>query len=485
MKANDNPKTSVAARSASLGALFAPTDIASLVFFRIAFGAIMLWEVWRYFDNDWIHRYWIEPTFHFTYWGFGWIRPWPGDGMYLHFYALGLLALFVLLGLFYQISAVLLFLAFTFMFLLEQARYLNHFYLICLVSFLMIFIPAQRAFSLDVLLRPSLRSGTTPAWALWLLRAQIGIPYFFGGVAKLNSDWLAGNPLRKWLADRTDFPLIGPYFTEEWMVYLFTYGALLLDLFVVPLLLWKPTRLFAFATAAGFHILNAGLFSIGVFPWFMIVATTIFFRPDWPRRLLSVLRRKKAAAEPAVSVPSVSLAFNKRAVLCLLSCYVTLQLLLPLRHFLYPGNVSWTEEGHNFSWHMKLRSKQAVVSFLLTDPVARDSWRVHPDDHLQSWQSRKMSTRPDMILQFSHHLAAKARQKGHEQVEVRAHAMASLNGRSTQLLVDSSVNLALAERSFKPASWILPLQKQPSFEDKRKRHEPEPRKDELRTGRLK
>ena len=364
MKADHSPEEWAAASPATLaGRFFAPVDIASLVFFRIGFGAIMLWEVWRYFDRDWIPRYWIEPTFHFTYWGFGWIRPWPGDGMYLHFYVLGVLALLVLVGLFYRISATLLFLAFTFMFLLEKARYLNHFYLICLVSCLMIFLPAHRAFSLDVWRRSSLRSDTAPVWSLWLLRIQIGIPYFFGGLAKLNSDWLAGNPIRKWLADRTDFPLIGPYFTEEWMVYLFAYGAVLLDLLVVPLLLWKPTRIFAFGAASGFHLMNARLFSIGIFPWFMIVATTIFFRPDWPRRLVAVLQRKKESTGPLVFAPAVGLDFRKRVVLWLVGSYVALQLLLPLRHFLYPGNVSWTEEGHNFSWHMKLRSKQARVSF--------------------------------------------------------------------------------------------------------------------------
>ncbi|MDA2923355.1 HTTM domain-containing protein, partial [Acidobacteria bacterium AH-259-L09] len=192
----------------------APVDIASLVYFRIAFGAIMLWEVWRYFSHNWISPVWMAPTFRFTYWGFDWIKPWPGDGLYLHFYALGLLSLLIILGLFYRFSTTLFFLGFTYCFLLEKTRYLNHFYLVCLISFLLIFVPAHRAFSLDALRRPSRRSDTAPAWALWLLRAQIGIVYFYGGVAKLNSDWLAGEPLRHWLATRTDFPLIGRYFTQ-------------------------------------------------------------------------------------------------------------------------------------------------------------------------------------------------------------------------------------------------------------------------------
>ena len=78
--------------------LFRQTDIASLVYFRVVFGAILIWEVFRYFDHGWISRYYIDPAFHFTYLGFGWIEPWPGTGMYVHFILLGALALCIALG---------------------------------------------------------------------------------------------------------------------------------------------------------------------------------------------------------------------------------------------------------------------------------------------------------------------------------------------------------------------------------------------------
>ena len=103
--------------------LFAPVDILSLVYFRIAFGAIMLWEVYRYFDHGWIPRYWITPTVHFTYYGFDWVRPWGGSGMYLHWVALAVLAILIILGLGYRVSATLFFLGFTYAFLLEQASW--------------------------------------------------------------------------------------------------------------------------------------------------------------------------------------------------------------------------------------------------------------------------------------------------------------------------------------------------------------------------
>lgn len=145
---------------------FAPVDIASLVFIRIAFGGILLWEVWRYFDQGWIADYWIEPSFNFTYYGFSWVKPWPGQGMYWHFAILGMLAICIIGGLGYRVSTVLFFLGFTYVFLLEQANYLNHFYVVCLLSFLLIFIPGHHAFSVDAYLCPHLRKKTSPAWAL-------------------------------------------------------------------------------------------------------------------------------------------------------------------------------------------------------------------------------------------------------------------------------------------------------------------------------
>lgn len=125
-------------------ALVDPINGASLAAFRIMFGLLMAWEIWRYFANDWIQRYYITPGFHFTYYGFGWVRPGPADLMYLHFWALGLLSVLIAAGLFYRVATILFFLGFTYVFLLEQARYLNHFYLVVLIALVMSCVPAIR-----------------------------------------------------------------------------------------------------------------------------------------------------------------------------------------------------------------------------------------------------------------------------------------------------------------------------------------------------
>lgn len=438
---------------------FRPVDISSIVVFRVAFGLIMLWEVFRYFDKDWIGRYWIEPNFFFTYNGFHWVQPWGGDGMYYHFAILGLLAIFIAIGFYYRISAILFFLGFTYIFLLDKAPYLNHFYLISLVSFIMIFVPANRSASVDAYFDERLRSDSVPAWSLWLLQAQMGIVYVYGGLAKMNADWLRTEPMRSWLANRVDdFPLIGPLFITEPGVYFFVYGGLLFDLLIVPFLLWKRTRLLAFTAVLFFHIMNARMFSIGIFPWFAIAATTIFFPADWARKLFTIPTYGRDKPTLPYVVPQY---MTQYAALSFFAVYVGIQLLFPLRHFVIPGNVSWTEDGHRFAWHMKLRDKNAQAIFYVTDQDSGTTWTVDPDSYLSSRQVRKMETRPDMILQFAHYLDEEMAKAGYENVSVTADVWASLNGREYQQFVDPSVDLSeesIALVDFRRTYWILPLE---------------------------
>jgi hypothetical protein len=418
----------------------------------------MLWEVWRYFSKGWIRRYWIDPILNFTYYGFDWVKPLPGIGMYLVFAALGILSVFILIGFRYRISAVLFFLGFTYTFLLEQARYLNHFYLICLISFLMIFVPAHRSHSIDAIQRPAIASAVAPAWTLWLLRAQLAIVYTYAGIAKLNADWFQGEPLRQWLAARTDFPVIGAFFTQEWMVYLLSYGGLLLDLFVVPFLLWRRTRLVAFGCIVTFHLMNVRLFSIGIFPWFMIAATALFFSPDFPRWVVGGWRQTSEIPRISNVAP---IHLRRSAIMAGLGIYLGWQLIFPFRHVLYPGNVNWTYEGHQYSWHMKLLSKRTKVEYVVTDSVSQTTWTIDPEDYLVRWQARKIGSRPDLILQFSHFLADEAKHMGYPAVEVRANVMQSLNQREYRPLIDPSVNLAAEKRTLAPKRWILPLTESP------------------------
>ena len=84
-------------------------------------------------------------------------------------------------------------------------------------------------------------------------------------------------------------------------------------------------------------------------------------------------------------------------------------------------------------------------------------WLVDPRAELTEWQADKMGGRPDMILQYAHHLAAEKRAEGRRRVEVRATVRCSLNRRPLQPLIDPTVDLAAQPRGLGHARWILPL----------------------------
>src|ERR1700704_1730488 len=331
---------------------FEQVDIASLVFFRIAFGLIVMWQVWSNFAHHAIYTTWLAPRFLFKYYGFSWVHPWPGNGLYLHWAAFGFFALFVAVGFFYRGNTVLLFLSCTYFFLLEEARFVNHNYLLCLFSFLLIFVPAHRALSVDAWLNPKIRSQTTPAWTLWLLRAQIGVVYFFSGLGKISPDWLHGEPMRSRLFQRGDFPIFSRIFQNEWAVYAISYGGLLLDLLIVPLLLLRRPRVPVFCLAVLFHLLNALWFNTDIFPWLAIAATTLYFTPSWPRRILDLL--PSVNWPPRIEKGQLPSHRKQIVIISLVAVYVAIQLLLPLRHLLWRGGVEWTFAEHRFGWRMML-----------------------------------------------------------------------------------------------------------------------------------
>ncbi|MEO1669015.1 MAG: HTTM domain-containing protein [Chloroflexota bacterium] len=423
--------------------LYRPVSIVPLVLFRVAFGAIMIWEVWRYFHYDRVERYYMRPLTFFPYRGFEWLAPLPGDGMTWLFYGLALLSACIMVGLFYRASAILFFLTFTYIFLLDQAQYLNHFYLISLVSFILIFISPHRAYAVDAWLGLAQRSTFVPAWSLNWLRFQIAVPYIYGGIAKLNSDWLQGQPMGMWLAARTDFPIIGRWFTADWAGQAFSYGGLLLDLLFVPLVLWHRTRWLAMVAVTVFHFTNARLFNIGIFPWMMLAATVVFLPEAWFRRQTAppIDRRHRLP----------------RVLLGGLALYIVLQLLMPLRHLAYPSDPSWSEAGHMFAWHMRLRSKDADTRFFAYTTESGRFWEVDATPYLTPRQHQQMADHPEMIRHFARFLGDDLQNTYGEPVAVYAWAMVSLNGRPPQLMVDPSVDLTQSALTWGENDWVLPL----------------------------
>lgn len=442
--------------------LFAPVDVASLAAFRILFGALMLVAVARFFVHGWIATYFIEPRNFFTYYGFAWVKPWPGIGMYVHFAMMAVFAVGVMVGFYYRASIVGFGLLFLYAHLIDKTNYLNHYYLIVCLCGLMALLPLDRAFSVRAWRQKGASSSATvPAWMLWLLRAQLACVYIFGGIAKLKYDWLVdAQPLRMWLAANSEVSWFGGLFTKAWVAHVFSIAGAAFDLLVVPALLWARTRWLAYIALVFFHLMTARLFQLGMFPWIMMANSLLFLPVDWPRRVrnwLPIFFRRRDPALPAMSAP-VESHHPQRFVLPLLCLYMSIQIAMPLRHWLYPGNVCWTEQGFRFSWNVMLIEKNGSADFFVTEPVTGRTWEVNNREYLTPYQNKMMASQPDMILQFAHMIAADFRRRGIKSPQVRVDAFAALNGRRNARLINRTVDLAQEADSLRPQWWIEPLQ---------------------------
>lgn len=435
-----------------------PVDGASLAAFRIFFGALMAAQAFYKYFGD-IDRHYAPGKLHFTYPLFDWISPWPAFGMHLHIIIMGIAALGIMAGLFYRLSACVYLLTYSYVFLIEQTTYNNHYYLIILFALLFTVTNANASASVDTLRSNQTGFGCVPYWNVLIFRAQFIIVYFYGGLAKLNSDWLNGEPVRHWLANRSDYPVVGHLFIQEWCVSFFTYGGLLFDLLIGFMLLWKRTRLIALVPFLFFHLTNNWLFTIGIFPILAIGGVVIFFDPATPRGWLRLIGADvpdpKRVQRPVIDK-------RRTVLLTFFAVYFAIQCLVPLRHFLYDGNVSWNEAGHTFAWHMKLRDKRSRGVFTVSDPDTGETWTVNARQqlvHMSSTQRKRMLVRPQIILQYAHFLRDNHKALGVRDPIVRAQVEASLNGRPYRPLIDPQADLAKRTYTlFGTPSWILPLE---------------------------
>ncbi|MEX2567730.1 MAG: HTTM domain-containing protein, partial [Cyclobacteriaceae bacterium] len=214
-----------------------PISIAPLIHFRVLFGLIMLISVVRFLLNGWVKTQYIDPEFHFSYYGFSWISN-PGEvGIYILFFIMALSALGITLGLFYRFSALLFFISFTYVELIDVTNYLNHYYFVSLVAFLMIWMPAHLGFSVDSK-RKGISIAQIPYGYVLIIQLLLALVYFFAGLAKLHPEWMMeALPLKIWLPMFSHLPLVGGIMNELWVAYVFSWFGAIYDL-SIPFLLF-------------------------------------------------------------------------------------------------------------------------------------------------------------------------------------------------------------------------------------------------------
>jgi hypothetical protein len=429
------------------GFLRGRTGIAPLVVLRIAFGVLMATGMLRFRLNGWIDALYVKPSFFFSYYGFEWVRPLGAAGMHAVFAVLLGCAVCIALGLLYRVASVLFFVLFTYVELIDRTNYLNHYYFISLLALLLCVVPAHCAFSLDVrwgLARPA---KDVPLLFLRAVQLQPALVYLFAGIAKMNPDWLLhAQPLRIWLHARADLPLLGPWLQMPWVAFVFSWCGMLFDTCIAFFLFRRRTALPAYAVALVFHALTAWLFpGIGMFPYVMMACALVFLPEARLRRVLLRLGWKPDASPGDVRVAPV--------LRVALPVFFAVQLLLPLRFLLYPGQLFYNEEGYRFSWRVMLMEKAGTVFFTLRDPATGRRYGITNSDYLTRQQEKQMSTQPDMILQFAHHLHDVNAWRIPD-AEVYAEAYVGVNGHGSRPFIDPHVDLAKQTDGLRPKTWV-------------------------------
>ena len=436
------------------------TSAATLAFYRLAFGLMMLLSLIRFASYDWIKKFYITPGFHFTYYGFEWVKP-IGNYTYIVFLICGLAALFVAIGYKYKWAILTFFLSFTYIELMDKTTYLNHYYFISLISFVLLFLPANCYFSIDAAKNEKLRFEKIPNWNIDILKLLLAIVYFYAGLAKLNSDWLLeAMPLKIWLPHNSNLPVIGPLLNQNWVHYAFSWTGAIYDLGIVFLLLYKRTRLFGFMLVVVFHILTKILFPIGVFPYVMIISTLIFFDASFHKKALTYISKivsTSIALFENGKVKTQNFNITNQFKIALIGSFLAFQLLFPFRYLCYPNELFWTEEGFRFSWRVMLMEKAGYTTFTVKDAITKKEITVNNSHFLTAFQEKQMAFQPDFILEYAHYLHDYYQEQGLTEPEVYVESYVALNGRLSQKYIDSKINLAKENESFKHKTWILPF----------------------------
>ena len=427
--------------------LFKAIDNSPLIVFRIFFGFLVACESFGAILTGWVKRVLIDPEFTFSFIGLEWLQPLPGFGMYCYFSLMGIFGLAIMLGYRYRIAIISYTILWAGVYFMQKSSYNNHYYLLLLISFLLIFLPANRYASLDVKQNRVSEEKTMPYWISLLFIIQVGIVYVFASLAKFYPDWLDGTFTRNLLVGSTEIIALKKLFLQKWFYMFIAYMGIIFDLLIVPLLLFKRTRIIALIASLTFHIFNAVFLEIGVFPFFALTFALFFYEPETIRRIF--LKKK-----PRIENENVNQNFyGKRIAYFLMIPYLVIQLLLPLRHHFIEGDVLWTEEGHRLSWRMMLRERSGYIVIRIKDLKTGEESFYDYSKNLTDKQVQNLATKPDFIWQYCQRIKKEYQGK---QIAIYIDCKNSINRKELKTLIDPKFDMAKAEWDyFGHNEWVL------------------------------
>jgi len=409
--------------------LFSKTDNSPLIIFRIIFGLLITLESWGAILTGWVRRVLIEPKFTFHFINLDFLQPLPGYGMYFYFVIMGIFGIGVMLGYRYKASIIGFTVLWAGVYLMQKSSYNNHYYLLFLINILMCFLPAHQNLSYDVKHNRTKKTDWMPSWVKLLIIGQLLIVYIFASLAKFYPDWLDGTVASNMMRGKKGFFLIGEIIQQKWAHYVIAYFGIIFDAFIIPALLYKRTRKIAFALAVFFHLYNSFILQIGIFPYLALAFCLFFFEPKIVRKIFYPKDKTTEA--------TTDITFEKsNLTIYFIGFWLFIQLILPLRHWIIPGDVLWTEEGHRLSWRMMLRSKRGKNTFYVKEKGAKKKQKIKLKDYLTKKQIRSMGGKPDMIWQFAQHLKKEYKKEG-KTIEVYVSNKIKVNSSKYKVIINS------------------------------------------------
>lgn len=429
--------------------LFKRIDNIGLVLFRMVFGLLIVFEAFGAIILGWVRVIYVKVPFTFNFIGFDFLQVLQGPQMYLFFAIMGVFGIGVMLGYKYRLSMFAYAIMWTCAYLLQKSAYNNHYYLMMLLCWIMAFLPANRAMSIDSRKNPEIHSNSMPRWVMLVLILQVWIVYTYASVAKFYPGWWDGSAMSIFMAGKRNYWVIGSMLQHQWIQTFMTYVGVYFDLLIVPMLLWRRTRVFGFILSVIFHLSNSIIFQIGIFPYMSISFALFFFTPETLRRRF--LPNKELYTGNEVRVPKY-----KPILITALSIYFMFQIGLPLRHWFFKDDVLWTEEGHRLSWRMMLRSKNGTLRVFVEDKATGEREEYKYYDLLGPKQQSAVRTKPDMMWQLAQRIKKIEAEDGRD-VAVYMESWLSINNGPFFPYIDETIDLASEKwYHFKHSEWILP-----------------------------
>lgn len=438
--------------------LYRPIDNSPLLVFRVFFGILITVEAWGAIATGWVRRTMVEPEFTFNFIGFDFLQLFQGYGMYYYFALMGVFGVMVTIGYKYRFSMLGYGILWSGAYLMQKTSYNNHYYLLMLLCGIMALLPAAKHMSIDAWLKPEHKKIHMPRWVILIIIIQLWIVYTYAAVAKFYPDWLDSTVPEILMKGRKDYWLVGGILQQSWTHWSITIVGILFDGLIIPALLWKKTRKWAFGTSIFFHLFNSVVFRIGIFPYMSLAFSLFFFETKTIHRIF--LKRWKPYFDPKEHKefgqnPVTISGFKKLGILVLCS-YFIVQIALPSRHWFFQDNVLWTEEGHRLSWRMMLRSKSGRLVLTGEDQETGERFIINYKNYLSKKQARRITTKPDMIWQLAQYIKKKYASQGQD-IAIYANSRIKVNGRRYKVFLDATVDLgSVSWQHNKHHDWILP-----------------------------